>query len=152
MRCGNRWTWIVVAVASVACGLPGGAQAKESPVTASVQAPPVTCSLVSYDGAANRLTVRFTGIPAKRPAFVAAALPKDDGTVWVQAGQQVKADGEVALEAYEFAGKARVYRARTPAGKTFLVQAQRASARQAPVSAKALARAAVEVACEVHIR
>lgn len=143
MRC-VVWT----ALAALACLAPAGALAKDAPTAASVQAAPVTCSFVSYDGPANRLTVRFSGITAKRPAFVAAALPKDGGVVWVQAGQAVKADGEVALEAYEFVGRVRVYRAKDANGKAFLVKAQQASARQSPVSARTLGRAAVEVACE----
>ena len=109
----------------------------------------LACTVVSQDAAANVMTVKLTGLPAKKATFVAAALYKPEDAVWVQAGQDVKADGEVALEAYDLHGKAVVYAARDAAGKQFLVRAQKGSAAHKPTTVKAVAGASVVAICSI---
>jgi len=108
----------------------------------------VTCSLVGYEAPTSRLTVTLTGLPAKKTIFAAAALDKgDEGGVWVQVGQDLKADGEVTFEASDFHGKALVYLAKNPAGKSFLQKAQKGSAQGRPSTGKAVGKAAIAPVC-----
>jgi len=112
----------------------------------------VTCELVSYDAPASRLTVKLANLPAKKKLYGAAALDKgEEGGVWVQVGQDVKADGEYAFEASDFHGKAYVYLAKNPAGKTFLKKAQKGSAKAKPAKAKLVQRAAIAPVCSFDL-
>jgi hypothetical protein len=74
------------------------------------------------------------------------------GRIWVQAGKDVKEDGEVRLEAYEFVGgRVSILKPKGTAGKRFLIEAQKASSMQRPIDAAKLKRAPVEAVCSFQV-
>jgi hypothetical protein len=112
----------------------------------------VTCALVAYEAPTSRLTVTLSGLPAKKTVYGAAALDKgDEGGVWVQVGQDLKADGQVTFEASDFHGRALVFLAKNGTGKEFLRNAQKGSAQGKPATGKRVRGAAIVPVCNFDL-